>query len=490
VGMAAVIYKKGAPDNFVWEEIKVGSPERGQVRLRSTAVGVNFADTYHRAGIPHPMIVGDPPVVLGFEGVSEIEELGPGVTGFSVGERVCTCLPPLGAYSQERLYPADKLIKVPKDLPLDDVQLAGLILKGMTAQYLLHRTHKVQPGDYVLIHAAAGGMGHILCPWARHLGATVIGTVSTDAKAEIARNLGCHHVINYSTEDFVAVTRKITDGKGVDVVYESIGKDTLQKSLDCLRLVGMCAAYGQASGVPDPIDIVKDLGVRGSLIITRPALSHYISNRNEIDAGAKSLFDAVAQGVVASNVVKTFPLREAAAAQVHRRTQDNGLDRHASIRVSGPKKAGETPSATLVMTSRPPPEALGPQKGNIMSILRHEIRKISDENRGQPIISQAVVHGNVAYFAGITPNPIVGDIKTQTAQVLRRVDELLNLAGTDKSHLLSAQVWIADMRLFEDHNSVWNEWVDPANPPTRACLTTDFWRPGMLVEVMVVAAVP
>ncbi|MGA6930406.1 MAG: zinc-binding dehydrogenase [Pseudolabrys sp.] len=216
--MAAVIHKKGAPENFVWEEIKVGAPERGQVRLRSTAVGVNFADTYHRAGIPHPMIVGDPPVVLGFEGVGEIEELGPGVTGFSVGERVCTCLPLLGAYSQERLYPADKLIKVPKDLPLDDVQLAGLILKGMTAQYLLHRTHKVQPGDYVLIHAAAGGMGHILCPWARHLGATVIGTVSTDAKAEIARNLGCHYVINYSTEDFVAVTRKITDGKGVDVV--------------------------------------------------------------------------------------------------------------------------------------------------------------------------------------------------------------------------------------------------------------------------------
>ena len=142
----------------------------------------------------------------------------------------------------------------------------------------------------------------------------MIGTVSTDAKAEVARHLGCHHIINYSTEDFVAVTRKVTDGKGVDVVYESIGKDTLQRSLDCLRLVGMCAAYGQASGVPDPIDLVKDLGVRGSLMITRPALSHYLSNRNEIDAAAKSLFEAVAQGVVSSNVVKIFPLREAAAA--------------------------------------------------------------------------------------------------------------------------------------------------------------------------------
>jgi NADPH2:quinone reductase len=314
MAMAAVIHEKGAPDNFVWQRIEVGSPGRGEVRLRNRAVGVNFADTYHRAGIPHPMIVGDPPLVLGFEAVGEIEELGPDVTGFAVGERVCTCLPPLGAYSQERLYPADKLIRIPKDLPLDDIRLAGLILKGMTAQYLLHRTYKVQPGDFVLIHAAAGGMGHFLCPWARHLGATVIGTVSTDAKAGIARELGCHHVINYSTEDFVAVTRKLTDGTGVHVVYESIGKDTLQRSLDCLRLVGMCAAYGQASGVPDPIRLIEDLGARGSLMITRPALSHYLSSRSEIDAAARSLFDAVAQGVVASHVVETFPLRQAAAA--------------------------------------------------------------------------------------------------------------------------------------------------------------------------------
>src|SRR5262245_10676193 len=196
MGMATIIYKKGAPDNFVWEEIKVGSPERGQVRLRNKAVGVNFADTYHRAGIPHPMIVGDPPVVLGFEGVGEIEELGPGVTGFAVGERVCTCLPPLGAYSQERLYPADRLIKVPKDLPSDDVRLAGQVLNGMPAQYLLHRTPRGPPGGSLRMHAAAGGMGRIPCPWPRRLGANVIGTVSTDAKAEIARNLGCHHVIN------------------------------------------------------------------------------------------------------------------------------------------------------------------------------------------------------------------------------------------------------------------------------------------------------
>ena len=157
-------------------------------------------------------------------------------------------------------------------------------------------------------------MGHILCPWARHLGATVIGTVSTDAKAEIARKLGCHHVINYSTQDFVAITREITDGRGVDVVYESIGKDTLQRSLDCLKLAGMCAAYGQASGVPDPIRLVEDLGARGSLMITRPALSHYMATRSEIDVAAKSLFDVIRRGVVSSRVVKTFPLRETAAA--------------------------------------------------------------------------------------------------------------------------------------------------------------------------------
>ncbi|MGF7133052.1 NADPH:quinone reductase-like Zn-dependent oxidoreductase [Paraburkholderia sp. EB58] len=314
MAMAQVIHKKGGPDNFVWEEVEVGKPGPGQVRLRNTAVGVNFLDTYHRAGIPHPLVVGEPPIVVGFEAAGVIEEVGPGVTDFAVGERVCTCLPPLGAYSQERLYPAEKLIKVPKDLVLDDVHLAGLILKGMTAQYLLHRTHKVRPGDYVLIHAAAGGMGHIMVPWARHLGATVIGTVSTEEKAETARKLGCHHTINYSTEDFVAAVREFTGGKGVHVVYDSIGKDTLQKSLDCLRPLGMCAAYGHASGVADPIRVVEDLGVRGSLFITRPALWHYMSTRSEIGEGSKCLFDAVKAGVLDSNVAKTFPLREAAAA--------------------------------------------------------------------------------------------------------------------------------------------------------------------------------
>ena len=312
--MAAVIHKKGGPDNFVWEEVHVGAPGPGQVRLRNKAVGLNFADTYHRSGVPHPLVVGEPPIVVGLEAVSVIEELGPGANDFAVGDKVCLCGPPVGSYSQERIYPAEKLIKVPQDIRLDDIELAGLILKGMTAQFLLHRTYKVKPGDYVLIHAAAGGMGHFLCPWARHLGATVIGTVSTEEKAEIARGLGCHHVINYSTEDFVTVVREITGGKGVHVVYESIGKDTLQRSLDCLRLRGMCAAYGHASGVADPVKVVEDLGVRGSLFITRPAVWHYMANREEIDEGSQCLFDAIKAGIVKSKVVKTFPLREAAEA--------------------------------------------------------------------------------------------------------------------------------------------------------------------------------
>jgi NADPH2:quinone reductase len=188
------------------------------------------------------------------------------------------------------------------------------MLKGLTAQYLLRRTYRVQPEDFVLIHAGGGGMGHVLCPWAKHLGATVIGTVSTAEKAEIARSLGCDYTINYSEEDFLPICRDITGGEGVHVVYESIGKDTLQRSLECLRPLGMCAAYGHASGVPDPIRLIEDLGQRGSLFLTRPAIMHYMAKREDLVAGAEELFDVIAKGVVANSVSQTFPLHEAAAA--------------------------------------------------------------------------------------------------------------------------------------------------------------------------------
>ena len=320
MGMAAVIYRKGGPDNFAWEEIRVGAPERGQVRLRSTAVGVNFADTYHRAGIPHPMIIGDPPVVLGFEGVGEIEELGPGVTGFAVGERVCTCLPPLGAYSQERLYPADKLIKVPKDLPLDDVQLAGLVLKGMTAQYLLHRTHKVQPGDYVLIHAAAGGVGSVAGQLARAQGARlVLGTVGSKQKIASAESSGNDRV--FLREGFVEATRSVTAGRGVDVILDAAGEPTRSQSLSLLAPFGRMVHFGNASGNPD-IPTTPGMLLTGN----KGILGYSLSNLRKDDprhlvATARQAMDLLLTGQINVAVVDKLPLEQAALA--HRLMESN-----------------------------------------------------------------------------------------------------------------------------------------------------------------------
>lgn len=316
---AAVIHELGGPENFRWEDIAVGDPGPGEVRLRHTAIGVNYADTYHRGGVSHPWPVGKPPVVVGFEATGVVRALGPGVTDFAVGERVVYGLPPLGAYAQERLYPAETLLKIPDGL--DDIGLAGVFMKGVTAYYLLHKTYAVQPGDWVLIHAAAGGMGHVLVPWAKHLGANVIGTVGSPAKGELARALGCDHVVNYAEDDFAACCHELTDGQGVHVVYESIGKATLSKSLDSLRPMGMCAAYGHASGPPDPVDVIQDLGARGSLFITRPAVMHYLATRAALEEAAAGLFDVLASGVVSSAVNHTYPLSKAAEAHraIHER---------------------------------------------------------------------------------------------------------------------------------------------------------------------------
>lgn len=309
---AAVIHEKGDPDVFCWEDVSVADPGPGEVRIRHTAIGVNYADTYHRRGINHPIAVPGPPTILGFEAVGQVVATGEGVGEFSVGDKVAYGLPPLGAYAEERVYPAETLIQVPDGI--DDVALAGVLMKGMTAYYLLNQTYAVQPGDVVLVHAAAGGMGHVLCPWAKHLGATVIGTVSSPAKAGIAEQLGCDYVIDYAKEDFAERVRDITGGEGCHVVYESIGKDTMQKSLDCLRIRGMCAAYGHASGAPDPIDIISDLGKRGSLFITRPAVHHYLKKRVDLLAAADSLFWAMKSGIIKSTVNYTYPLKDAALA--------------------------------------------------------------------------------------------------------------------------------------------------------------------------------
>ena len=297
---AQVIHKKGLPSCMKWEEWDVPDPKLGEVRIRHTAIGVNYADTYHRAGISHPWPVPEEPVVIGFEGVGIVEGVGEGVTEFKTGDRVAYGIPPLGSYSEVRNYPTDKLLHLPKNL--DDKEVAALLMKGMTAHYLLHRTYAVQPGDTILVHAAAGGMGLLLCQWAKALGATIVGTVSTPEKAEVAKAAGCHFPVVRSEKSFVEVVREVTDNEGCAVVYEAIGKDTLQNSLDTLRPMGTCAAYGHVSGPPDPIDIIQDLGRRGSLFITRPAIMHYVAKRADLEWTARDLFKALGDQVISANI--------------------------------------------------------------------------------------------------------------------------------------------------------------------------------------------
>ena len=309
---AQVIHKKGLPSCMKWEEWDVPDPKLGEVRIRHTAIGVNYADTYHRAGISHPWPVPEEPVVIGFEGVGIVEGVGEGVTEFKTGDRVAYGIPPLGSYSEVRNYPTDKLLHLPKNL--DDKEVAALLMKGMTAHYLLHRTYAVQPGDTILVHAAAGGMGLLLCQWAKALGATIVGTVSTPEKAEVAKAAGCHFPVVRSEKSFVEVVRDVTDNEGCAVVYEAIGKDTLQDSLDTLRPMGTCAAYGHVSGPPEPVDIIQDLGRRGSLFITRPAIMHYVAKRADLEWTARDLFKALGDQVISANINYEYELKDAVQA--------------------------------------------------------------------------------------------------------------------------------------------------------------------------------
>lgn len=317
MNMAAVIHDKGAPDVFRWEAWPVGEPGPGEVVLRHGAIGVNYVDTYHRRGMPHPWPVPPLPVVLGLEGMGVVEVVGDRVSDLTPGDRVAYASPPHGAYSQSRVFPADRLVELPD--AIEDVQAAGMMLKGLTAQYLLRRTYRVEPGDTVLVHAAAGGMGLILCQWAKALGATVIGTVSTEAKAEQAAAHGCDHPVLYTKEDFVATVREVTGGEGVPVVYESIGKTTFAQSLDCLRPMGILASYGHASGPPDPVDVIE-LGAKGSLFVTRPAIMHYMAKREDMLASAADLFEAVSNGSVKIAVNHVLPLRD--VAEAHRAIEE------------------------------------------------------------------------------------------------------------------------------------------------------------------------
>jgi NADPH2:quinone reductase len=300
------IDRTGGPEVMEWVEVPRPAPGRGQVLLRQTAIGLNFIDTYLRAGV-YKM---DLPIVLGQEAAGVVEEVGPDVTSVSVGERV-VYQGINGAYADVRLVPAERVVRIPHGI--DDRTAAAIFLKGVTAFYLLRRTFKVEPGQTILFHAAAGGVGQIATQWAKSLGAVVIGTVGSDEKAEIARANGCAHVINYAREDFVTRTREITGGAGVEVVYDSVGKDTFPGSLDCLKPLGMWVSFGQSSGLPPPFTAAM-LQQRGSLFATRPTTGHYFAHRHELEAAATELFDHVAKGVIKVAPPRVFSLRQAAEA--------------------------------------------------------------------------------------------------------------------------------------------------------------------------------
>src|SRR5258708_7239500 len=283
--------KAGGPEVLEWQQVEVGAPGPGQVRLRHAAVGLNFIDTYQRSGLyPMPLPSG-----LGSEAAGIVEEVGPGVTGLKAGDRVAYAGGPLGAYSEARVMPADRLVPLPEGVT--DQQGAAMMLRGMTAWYLVRRTHAVKPGETILIHAAAGGVGLIVCQWAKHLGATVIGTVGDDQKAELAKKNGCDYPINYRREDFIARVNDITSGKKLRVVYDSVGKDTFFKSLDCLAPLGLMALFGQSSGSVPPVDL-GILAGKGSLFVTRPTLNTYTASREDLLTASHDLFHLVQRGIV------------------------------------------------------------------------------------------------------------------------------------------------------------------------------------------------
>lgn len=301
------IHEHGGAEKMRWETVEVGDPGPGQVRVRNTAVGLNFVDIYQRNGL-YPMQL---PFTLGSEGAGVVEAVGPKVKELKVGDRVAYS-GPIGAYAEVLLRPADRLVKIPAGV--DDKTAAAMMLKGLTAHYLIRRTYRVKKGDTVLMHAAAGGVGQILCQWAKYLGATVIGTVGSDDKVELAKKAGCKHVIVLGREKFPERVKEITKGKGVPVVYDGVGKDTFMDSLDCLQPMGLMASFGNASGAVPPFN-AGILAQKGSLFLTRPTLVHYTASREDLVKAARELFAVVKSGAVKIRINQTYALRDAAQAQ-------------------------------------------------------------------------------------------------------------------------------------------------------------------------------
>jgi len=301
------IKSHGGPEVMQWEKVDVPAPGPGEALIRHTAIGLNFVDTYYRSGLyPLPL-----PAILGSEGMGVIEAVGPGVSEFHAGDRVAYCSGPIGSYAEARVMPADRLVKLPDGI--DDKQAASMMLKGLTAHYLIRTTYRVKSGDTILFHAAAGGVGLILGQWAKHLGATVIGTAGSAEKAKLAKAHGYDHVILYREANFVDEVKKITGGAGLPVVYDGVGKDTFMASLDCLQPRGLMVSFGNASGPVAPFPLTV-LSQKGSLYLTRPTLGTHIAKREDMVNAASELFDVVLKGAVRVQVNQTYMLKDAARA--------------------------------------------------------------------------------------------------------------------------------------------------------------------------------
>ena len=305
---AIQIHETGGPEVLKWEPHDPGSPGPGEAKVRHEAVGLNYIDIYQRTGL-YPFTKF--PAIPGLEGAGIVEEVGDGVTEVALGDRVAYAAVPAGAYTQERCMPSHRLIKLPYKISTQ--QASAMLLQGMTARYLIFGCYPVKSGDTILIHAAAGGVGLIVCQWAKYLGATVIGTVGSPEKAELVKHMGCDHPILYNEEDFESRVKEITSGKGVPVVYDSVGQATFQKSLDCLRPMGIMVIFGQSSGTVPPFDLGV-LAQKGSLFITRPSLMTYTAKREDLLKHAEDLFTVVEKGVVKVEIRQTYPLSDAAEA--------------------------------------------------------------------------------------------------------------------------------------------------------------------------------
>ena len=303
------VHNTGGPEVMVLEDVEIGHPGADEVRVRHTAIGLNYIDVYFRTGA-YP---AQTPFTPGFEAAGVVEAIGDGVNNLSIGDRIAYAAQPIGAYSEERLIPADRVVKLPDEI--EDRVGAAIMLKGMTTEYLLRRTYAINAGDIILFHAAAGGVGLMACQWASHLGATVIGTVGSEEKADLAREHGCHHTIIYTQEDFVERVNEITDGKGVNVVYDAVGKDTFLKGFDCLRPLGTMVLFGASSGAPEPINPAL-LQAKGSLFLTRPSLFNYIADHESFTQSALELFDVVSTGAIAVEVNQEHALSN--ASESHR----------------------------------------------------------------------------------------------------------------------------------------------------------------------------